>query len=139
MIRPLTQAIKPRGGIAILRGSLAPEGCVIKLAGHDKKRHTGPARVFEREEDAMDAANPGCSRLLDSFRAQPLKRILMLQSRAFSHRSKSPPKKAAAAKIGCPTSHFVVLDGVLVEIEPQTRTRRDLNLAVAECIEFLGF
>jgi dihydroxy-acid dehydratase len=59
VIRPLDQALKPRGGIAILRGSLAPEGCVIKLAGHDKKVHVGPARVFEREEDAMAAVTAG--------------------------------------------------------------------------------
>jgi dihydroxy-acid dehydratase len=55
VILPIEKALKPRGGIAILRGSLAPEGCVIKLAGHDKKLHQGPARVFEREEEAMDA------------------------------------------------------------------------------------
>ena len=59
VIRPLDKALKPRGGIAILRGSLAPEGCVIKLAGHDKKVHHGPARVFEREEDAMQAVIQG--------------------------------------------------------------------------------
>ena len=59
VIRPLAQALKPRGGIAILRGSLAPEGCVIKLAGHDKKVHHGPARVFDREEDAMAAVLEG--------------------------------------------------------------------------------
>jgi dihydroxy-acid dehydratase len=59
VIRPLDQALKPRGGIAILRGSLAPEGCVIKLAGHDKKVHHGPARVFEREEEAMQAVTEG--------------------------------------------------------------------------------
>src|SRR5581483_2650550 len=59
VIRPLSQTLKPRGGIAILRGSLAPEGCVIKLAGHDKKVHQGPARVFEREEDAMQAVTDG--------------------------------------------------------------------------------
>jgi len=59
VIRPLTKALKPRGGIAILRGSLAPEGCVIKLAGHEKKLHRGPARVFEREEDAMQAVTAG--------------------------------------------------------------------------------
>ncbi len=59
VIRPLGQALKPRGGIAILRGSLAPEGCVIKLSGHDKKVHRGPARVFEREEDAMQAVTHG--------------------------------------------------------------------------------
>jgi dihydroxy-acid dehydratase len=59
VIRPLDQALKPRGGIAILRGTLAPDGCVIKLAGHDKKLHQGPARVFEREEDAMQAVTEG--------------------------------------------------------------------------------
>ncbi len=59
VIRPLSQTLKPRGGIAILRGSLAPEGCVIKLAGHDKKIHHGPARVFDREEEAMAAVMQG--------------------------------------------------------------------------------
>ena len=59
VILPLAKALKPRGGIAILRGSLAPEGCVIKLAGHDKKVHQGPARVFEREEDGMAAVTSG--------------------------------------------------------------------------------
>src|SRR5205085_3068049 len=42
-------------GLAILRGNLAPEGCVVKLAGHERTSHTGPARVFESEEDAMAA------------------------------------------------------------------------------------
>jgi dihydroxy-acid dehydratase len=59
VIHPLDQPLKPRGGLAILRGSLAPEGCVIKLAGHDKKVHKGPARVFDREEDAMHAVTDG--------------------------------------------------------------------------------
>ncbi len=59
VILPLNKALKPRGGIAILRGSLAPEGCVIKLAGHEKKKHQGPARVFECEEDAMTAVTEG--------------------------------------------------------------------------------
>lgn len=59
VVRPLDKVLKPRGGIAILRGNLAPEGCVIKLAGHDKKVHHGPARVFEREEDAMHAVTEG--------------------------------------------------------------------------------
>ena len=49
VIRPLDKPLKPRGGIAILRGILAPEGCVIKLAGHDKKVHHGPgARLRTR-------------------------------------------------------------------------------------------
>jgi dihydroxy-acid dehydratase len=59
VIHTLDKPLKPRGGIAILRGSLAPEGCVIKLAGHDKKVHHGPARVFECEEDAMAAVTEG--------------------------------------------------------------------------------
>ena len=59
MIRPLDDPIKPTGGLAILRGNLAPEGCVVKLAGHERRRQTGPARVFESEEDAMAAATAG--------------------------------------------------------------------------------
>lgn len=51
--------LKARGGFAILRGSLAPEGCVVKLAGHDRELHEGPARVFEREEDAYAAVVAG--------------------------------------------------------------------------------
>ena len=50
-----TEPFKPYGGIVILRGNVAPEGAVTKLAGHEKKQHTGPARIFDREEDAMDA------------------------------------------------------------------------------------
>jgi dihydroxy-acid dehydratase len=59
VIRPLSLVLKPRGGIAVLRGSLAPDGCVIKLAGHDKTVHHGPARVFEREEEAQQAVQDG--------------------------------------------------------------------------------
>lgn len=55
VIKALDQPIKPRGGIAILRGSLAPEGSVVKLAGHDRLQHSGPARVFDSEEDAFAA------------------------------------------------------------------------------------
>ncbi|MDP2627280.1 MAG: dihydroxy-acid dehydratase [Candidatus Rokubacteria bacterium] len=59
VIKPLAQALKPTGGIAILRGNLAPGGCVIKLSGHSKVSHRGPARVFEREEDAFKAVKDG--------------------------------------------------------------------------------
>ncbi|GAC1435699.1 MAG: dihydroxy-acid dehydratase [Solirubrobacteraceae bacterium] len=55
VVRPLSNPIKPTGGLAILKGSLAPEGCVVKLAGHERRRHVGPARVFEGEEAAMEA------------------------------------------------------------------------------------
>jgi dihydroxy-acid dehydratase len=59
VIHPLNKPIKPVGGLGILRGSLAPEGCVIKLSGHTKKLHRGPARLFDREEDAMAAVTRG--------------------------------------------------------------------------------
>ncbi|MGZ4176909.1 MAG: dihydroxy-acid dehydratase [Solirubrobacteraceae bacterium] len=55
VVRPLENPIKATGGLAILHGNLAPEGCVVKLAGYERRRQTGPARVFEREEDAMAA------------------------------------------------------------------------------------
>jgi dihydroxy-acid dehydratase len=55
VVRPLSDPIKPTGGLAILRGNLAPGGCVVKLAGHERLRHVGPARVFENEEEAMEA------------------------------------------------------------------------------------
>ncbi len=55
VVLPPSEAIKPNGGFAILRGNLAPDGCVVKLSGHDRMEHRGPARVFEREEDAFAA------------------------------------------------------------------------------------
>src|SRR5579884_4085327 len=55
VVRPLDDPIKPTGGLAILKGNLAPDGCVVKLAGHERRQHSGPARVFESEEDAMRA------------------------------------------------------------------------------------
>ncbi len=59
VIRPLGQPLKPQGGLAILSGNLAPGGCVIKLSGQSKAHHSGPARVFEREEDAFAAVRIG--------------------------------------------------------------------------------
>ncbi len=55
VVRPLGEPLKPTGGFAILHGNVAPDGCVVKLAGHERRRHTGPARVFEGEEAAMAA------------------------------------------------------------------------------------
>jgi dihydroxy-acid dehydratase len=55
VVRPLSDPLKPNGGFAILRGNLAPDGCVVKLAGHERVEHSGPARVFESEEDAFAA------------------------------------------------------------------------------------
>ena len=59
VIRPADRPVKARGGLAILTGSLAPEGCVLKLAGHTKTRHEGPARVFDSEEAAFAAVQDG--------------------------------------------------------------------------------
>jgi dihydroxy-acid dehydratase len=59
VIHSLDKPLKPVGGLGILRGNMAPEGCVIKLSGHNKKVHKGPARVFNREEDAMAAVTEG--------------------------------------------------------------------------------
>lgn len=56
---PPGESIKPHGGIGILHGNLAPEGCVIKLSGQNKTEHRGPARVFNREEDAFQAIKDG--------------------------------------------------------------------------------
>jgi dihydroxy-acid dehydratase len=55
VIVPIERPLKPRGGIAILRGNLAPEGSVVKLAGHDRLLHRGPARVFDSEEACFEA------------------------------------------------------------------------------------
>jgi dihydroxy-acid dehydratase len=59
VVRPLEDPIQPTGGLAILRGNLAPEGCVVKLAGHERRLQKGPARVFESEEEAMAAVTAG--------------------------------------------------------------------------------
>jgi len=59
VVRPLANPLKPTGGLVILRGNLAPEGCVVKVAGHERVHHRGPARVFDREEDAMQAVTHG--------------------------------------------------------------------------------
>ncbi len=59
VVRTLDNALKPSGGFAILRGSLSPEGCVVKLAGHGRLNHTGPARVFDGEDAAFAAVQKG--------------------------------------------------------------------------------
>jgi dihydroxy-acid dehydratase len=55
VVRPLSDPLKPTGGFAILRGNVAPDGCVVKLSGHERRKHSGPARVFDGEEAAMAA------------------------------------------------------------------------------------
>ncbi len=55
VVRPLSNPLKPTGGLVILNGNLAPEGCVVKVAGHERMTHRGPARVFDCEDDAFKA------------------------------------------------------------------------------------
>src|SRR3954462_3840495 len=55
VVRPIETPLKETGGLAILHGSLAPEGCVVKLAGHERREHRGPARVFDSEAACYDA------------------------------------------------------------------------------------
>jgi dihydroxy-acid dehydratase len=59
VVHPLDDPLKATGGYVILKGNLAPEGCVLKVAGHQKTHHRGPARVFDCEEDAMQAVLNG--------------------------------------------------------------------------------
>ena len=64
VVRPVDKPLSPRGGFAIMRGSLCPDGSVVKLAGHDRRQHVGPARVFDSEEACFAAVqarqiNPG--------------------------------------------------------------------------------
>src|SRR5579864_5139968 len=55
VIAPLDQPLKKTGGLVILHGNIAPEGCVVKISGHERLTHRGPARIFESEEAAMSA------------------------------------------------------------------------------------
>ena len=59
VLRPLAQPIKPTGGLVILKGNLAPEGCVVKVAGHNILKFQGPAKVYDQEEDAFVAVKAG--------------------------------------------------------------------------------
>ena len=59
VVLPIDQPVNPHGGVAILRGNLSPEGCVVKLAGHGRRLHRGPAKVFEREEECFSAVRNG--------------------------------------------------------------------------------
>ena len=59
VVRQMANPLKSTGGLVILKGNLAPEGCVVKVAGHERMIHKGPARVFDREEDAFQAVQTG--------------------------------------------------------------------------------
>jgi dihydroxy-acid dehydratase len=59
VIVPVEGALRDSGGLVILKGNLAPEGCVVKVAGYTRLEHTGPARVFDSEEEAMEAVQAG--------------------------------------------------------------------------------
>ncbi|MGH9377779.1 MAG: dihydroxy-acid dehydratase [Terriglobia bacterium] len=55
VVRPVSDPVKKTGGLVILKGNIAPEGAVVKISGHERLYHRGPARIFDREEDAMEA------------------------------------------------------------------------------------
>jgi dihydroxy-acid dehydratase len=57
VIVPIETPLKPTGGLAILHGTLAPDGCVVKLAGHERRLHRGPARVFDSETACFEAVS----------------------------------------------------------------------------------
>lgn len=59
VVRPLSNPVKDTGGLVILHGNVAPEGCVVKVAGHERLYHRGPARVYDQEEMAMAAVTKG--------------------------------------------------------------------------------
>jgi dihydroxy-acid dehydratase len=59
VIVPIDEPLRESGGLVILKGNLAPEGCVVKVAGYTRLEHTGPARVFDSEEAAMEAVQAG--------------------------------------------------------------------------------
>ena len=59
VVVPIETPLKTRGGVAVLYGNLAPEGCAVKLAGHDRTLHRGPARVFDSEEETFAAVKAG--------------------------------------------------------------------------------
>jgi dihydroxy-acid dehydratase len=65
VVVPIETPLKPTGGLAILRGNLSPDGCVVKLAGHERLAHRGPARVFDCEEDCFAAVKAGAIRAGD--------------------------------------------------------------------------
>ncbi|MCU0251137.1 MAG: dihydroxy-acid dehydratase [Vicinamibacterales bacterium] len=65
VVRTLTDCLKPTGGLVILKGNLAPDGCVVKVAGSTRLAHTGPARVFDSEEAAFAAVDAGAIRAGD--------------------------------------------------------------------------
>jgi dihydroxy-acid dehydratase len=55
VVMPVSKPLKKTGGLVILKGNIAPEGCVVKITAHERLHHRGPARVFDREEDTMQA------------------------------------------------------------------------------------
>ena len=59
VVLPIETPLKPRGGLAVLWGNVSPEGCVLKLSGHNRNHHRGPARVFDSEEDTFAAVKAG--------------------------------------------------------------------------------
>ena len=122
VIHALDDPLKANGGFAILRGSLAPEGCVVKLSGHDRLEHRGPARVFESEEDAFAASRPGRSSPATwSPSATRVRRAV----RACARCSRSRPRwSARASATRSPCSPTAASRGPRTASWPRTSPRR---------------
>ena len=126
VVRGLDDAVKPTGGLAILRGNLAPEGCVVKLAGHERRHHTGPARVFEGEEAAMDAVTHGAHRARatsssSATRARPA-------ARACARCSRSPRRSTAQQYVPADLlERFVLLPTAMGVRSPSIGNAQTLN------------
>ncbi len=94
VVVPIETPIKPTGGLAILHGSLAPDGCVVKLAGHERRLHRGPARVFDSENDCFDAVSAGTIRPAMSSSSATRDRSA---ARGCRRCSASPPRSSGRA------------------------------------------
>ena len=151
VIKPLGAALKPQGGLAILRGNLAPGGCVIKVSGQQRKRHHGPARVFETEEAAFEAVKQGQIRPGDVMvirnegpRGGPGMREMQLVTGALQgaglgeHVALITDGRFSGASHGFVVGHIVpetidrgpiaaLRDGDLIDIDVEAR-RLDVNL-----------
>ena len=105
VIVPADKPLKKSGGLVILHGNLAPEGCVIKLTGHERLSHTGPARVFESEEDAMEAVTAKSIHAeTSSSSATKARAAVPACARCSASPRPSSAKASATASLSSPTA-----------------------------------
>jgi dihydroxy-acid dehydratase len=104
VVRPLSSPLKPSGGLVILRGNLAPAGCVVKLTGHDRTTFHGPARVFDSEEEAFAAVQGGRISAGDAV-------IIRYEGRAAARMREMLAVTAAIVGAGLGDSVVLITDG----------------------------